>query len=35
VQQSPDGYLYVATERSFGGTEANGTVMRIEPVVPR
>jgi glucose/arabinose dehydrogenase len=32
VQQSPDGYLYVATERSFGGAEANGMVLRLEPV---
>src|SRR5215469_16939207 len=31
VQQGPDGYLYVATERSSGGNEADGTVMRIEP----
>jgi glucose/arabinose dehydrogenase len=31
VQQGPDGYLYVATERSSGGKEADGTVMRIEP----
>jgi aldose sugar dehydrogenase len=32
VQQAPDGYLYVATERSFGGSEANGTIVRLEPV---
>jgi len=32
VAQSPDGYIYVATERSSGGTEPNGTVLRIEPV---
>ena len=32
VQQSPDGFIYVATERSFGGAEANGTVLRFEPV---
>ena len=31
VQQSRDGYLYVATERSFGGSEANGTILRLEP----
>jgi glucose/arabinose dehydrogenase len=31
VQQSRDGYLYVATERTFGGTEANGMVLRLEP----
>jgi len=34
VQQSPDGYIYVATERNSGGTEANGTVQRLEPVAP-
>jgi glucose/arabinose dehydrogenase len=32
VQQSRDGFIYVATERSFGGSEANGTVARLEPV---
>src|SRR5688572_21805520 len=32
VQQSRDGYLYVATERSFGGNEPNGTVLRLEPM---
>ncbi len=31
VQQSPDGYLYVATELSPGGTAADGTVLRLEP----
>ena len=31
VQQSPDGFIYVATERSFQGSEANGTVLRLEP----
>jgi glucose/arabinose dehydrogenase len=31
VQQSPDGFIYVATERTFQGSEANGTVVRIEP----
>lgn len=31
VQQSPDGYLYVATEVAFGGEDADGTVLRIEP----
>jgi glucose/arabinose dehydrogenase len=36
VQQGRDGYLYVATERSFGGSEANGTILRLEsmPTVP-
>jgi glucose/arabinose dehydrogenase len=32
VQQGRDGYLYVATERSFGGSEANGTILRLEPM---
>ena len=31
VQQGPDGYLYVATERSFQGNTADGSVLRIEP----
>jgi glucose/arabinose dehydrogenase len=31
VQQGPDGFIYVATERSFGGTRADGTVLRLEP----
>jgi glucose/arabinose dehydrogenase len=31
VQQGPDGYLYVATERSMGGNTADGTVLKIEP----
>jgi aldose sugar dehydrogenase len=31
VQQSPDGYLYVATERSSGGNTADGMVLKIEP----
>jgi glucose/arabinose dehydrogenase len=31
VQQSPDGYLYVATELRSAGTAADGTVLRIEP----
>ena len=32
VQQSRDGYLYVATERGFGGSDADGTILRLEPV---
>lgn len=32
VQQSPDGYLYVATELTFRGSAADGTVLRLEPV---
>ena len=32
VQQSPDGYMYVATELRSGGTPPDGTVLRIEPV---
>jgi len=31
VQQGPDGYIYVATERSFRGDTADGSVLRIEP----
>ena len=31
VQQSPDGYIYVATERRSGGNDADGTVLRVEP----
>jgi aldose sugar dehydrogenase len=31
VQQSPDGYIYVATESRSGGNDADGTVLRIEP----
>jgi aldose sugar dehydrogenase len=31
VQQSPDGYIYVATESDFRGNNANGAVLRIEP----
>jgi glucose/arabinose dehydrogenase len=32
VQQARNGYLYVATERNFGGSEANGTILKLEPV---
>jgi glucose/arabinose dehydrogenase len=32
VRQGPDGNLYVATEKVSGGTAADGTVLRIEPV---
>jgi glucose/arabinose dehydrogenase len=32
VQQSPDGYIYVATEGASGGTATDGMVLRIEPV---
>jgi aldose sugar dehydrogenase len=32
VQQTPDGYLYVATELRFQGGEADGTILRLEPV---
>jgi glucose/arabinose dehydrogenase len=32
VQQGPDGLLYVATELGSGGNNADGTVLRIEPV---
>jgi glucose/arabinose dehydrogenase len=32
VQQSPDGYIYVATEQAIRGDVADGMVLRIEPV---
>src|SRR5262249_14933207 len=32
VQQGPDGYIYVATEKEFGGSAADGAVLRIEPL---
>jgi glucose/arabinose dehydrogenase len=32
VQQGPDGLLYVATELASGGTDPDGTILRIEPV---
>jgi len=31
VQQSPDGYIYVATEGAIGGPTADGMVLRLEP----
>jgi glucose/arabinose dehydrogenase len=31
VQQSPDGYIYIATEGANGGTATDGMVLRIEP----
>ena len=31
VQQGPDGYIYVATERSTRGDAADGSVLRLEP----
>jgi glucose/arabinose dehydrogenase len=31
VVQSPDGFLYVATETNINSTEPDGTVLRIEP----
>jgi glucose/arabinose dehydrogenase len=34
VQQSPDGYIYVATEGASGGTQADGMVLKIEPEGP-
>jgi glucose/arabinose dehydrogenase len=34
VKEGPDGNLYVATELASGGMAADGTVLRIEPVVP-
>jgi glucose/arabinose dehydrogenase len=32
VQQTSDGYLYIATELGFGGAAADGTILRLEPV---
>jgi aldose sugar dehydrogenase len=32
IAQSSDGYIYIATERSFGGATADGAVLRLEPV---
>jgi glucose/arabinose dehydrogenase len=31
VQQSPDGYIYVATEGASGGNAPDGMVLKIEP----
>jgi glucose/arabinose dehydrogenase len=31
VQQSPDGYIYIATEKAIGGDAVDGTVLRLEP----
>jgi glucose/arabinose dehydrogenase len=31
VQQSPDGFIYVATEKASGGTNLDGMVLRLEP----
>ena len=31
IAQGPDGYVYVATERSFGGPTADGMVLKLEP----
>jgi len=35
VQQGPDGDIYIATEKRSGGTDADGTVLRIEPATER
>jgi glucose/arabinose dehydrogenase len=35
IAQSPDGYIYLATERTSGGPEADGRVLRLEPPVNR
>jgi glucose/arabinose dehydrogenase len=32
VQQTRDGLIYVATERRFAGADADGTILRLEPV---
>jgi glucose/arabinose dehydrogenase len=31
IQQSPDGYIYIATEQASGGNAADGMILRIEP----
>ncbi|MBN1240865.1 MAG: PQQ-dependent sugar dehydrogenase [Gammaproteobacteria bacterium] len=31
VTQGPDGYLYAATEKRYGGGDADGAILRIEP----
>jgi glucose/arabinose dehydrogenase len=33
IAQSPDGYIYVATEQSSGGPNADGMVLRLEPIM--
>jgi len=30
VQQSPDGYIYIATEQAIRGDAADGTVLRLD-----
>jgi glucose/arabinose dehydrogenase len=32
IKQGPDGLLYIATEKVSGGANADGTILRIEPV---
>ena len=32
IAQGPDELIYLATEGSFGGSNADGTILRIEPV---
>ena len=34
VQQSPDGYIYVATEGASGGNATDGMVLKLEPADP-
>ena len=31
IAQSADGYIYLATEQSFGGPNADGRILRLEP----
>jgi glucose/arabinose dehydrogenase len=33
VRQSPDGFIYVATEQASGVGASDGTVLRLEPMV--
>jgi glucose/arabinose dehydrogenase len=34
IAQSADGYIYLATEQSFGGPTADGRILRLEPATP-
>ena len=34
VAQGPDGFLYVATEATYGGGTPDGVILRIEPASP-
>ena len=34
IAQSADGYIYLATEQSSGGSNADGMILRLEPAQP-